>query len=126
MLNSSKEGHDHPVKAHTCPSASLQTFNPGAGCQKANEPIKQESRLSALSHWPIKIRLVPPTAPFLKGADLAVVADCAALSYPTLHRDFISDRVVLMGCPSLTISRNMYKSSRISLILRIYKALQSL
>ncbi|MBN1907235.1 MAG: 4Fe-4S binding protein [Deltaproteobacteria bacterium] len=98
MLNKSK-GVSHPVKSHACPSASLQTFNPGTGCQKANEPITQESNLSALTHWPVKIRLVPPTAPFLKGADLAVVADCAALSYPNLHRDFIAGKVVLMGCP---------------------------
>jgi NAD-dependent dihydropyrimidine dehydrogenase PreA subunit len=98
MLNAAK-GDDHTVKAHACPSASLQTFDAVSGCKKANEPISQESNIAALTHWPVKIRLVPPTAPFLKGADISVVADCAALSYPNLHRDFIADRVVLMGCP---------------------------
>ncbi len=98
MLAKSKS-KDNPVKVHACPSISLQRFNPGPGCQKANEPISQGSNFSALTHWPIKIRLVPPTAPFLYGADLVVVADCAALSYPNLHRDFIAEKVVLMGCP---------------------------
>ncbi len=98
MLQAEK-GHDHPAKAHSCPSALLQTFNLGTACQKANELVKQESGVSALTHWPVEIKLVPPNASFLKGADLAVVADCAALSYPDLHRDFISGKIVLMGCP---------------------------
>jgi Fe-S-cluster-containing hydrogenase component 2 len=98
MLKASKGG-GHPHGKAECPSASIKMFSTGSGCQKANEPIKQESGASALTHWPVKIRLVPPNAPFLKGADLAVVADCAALSYPNLHRDFIAGKVVLMGCP---------------------------
>jgi len=47
----------------------------------------------------VQIRLVPPTAPFLKGADLLVVADCTPIAYPNFHRDFISGKVVLVGCP---------------------------
>ncbi len=54
---------------------------------------------SALSHWPIKIRLVPPKAPFLNGADILVLADCAAASSPNLHNDYLAGKAVLMGCP---------------------------
>ncbi|PLX53225.1 MAG: 4Fe-4S ferredoxin, partial [Desulfobacteraceae bacterium] len=54
---------------------------------------------SALSHWPVQIRLIPPKAPFLKGADLLVLADCAAVAYSRLQRDFIKGKVVMMGCP---------------------------
>ena len=50
-------------------------------------------------HWPVQIRLVPPTAPFLKGADLLVAADCCPVAYPNLHRDFLQDRVIMLGCP---------------------------
>ncbi|NLA75107.1 MAG: 4Fe-4S binding protein [Deltaproteobacteria bacterium] len=98
MLEALKS-NKNTIKAKGCPSASLQMFSAGTGCQKANEPVSQKSSLSALTHWPVKIRLVPPGAPFLKGADIAVVADCAALSYPNLHRDFIAGKVVLTGCP---------------------------
>ena len=45
--------------------------------------------------------LVPPTAPFLKGADLLVLADCVPVAFPTVHRDFIKGKAVLMGCPKL-------------------------
>ncbi|HSO71344.1 MAG TPA: 4Fe-4S ferredoxin, partial [Thermodesulfobacteriota bacterium] len=54
---------------------------------------------SALSHWPVQIKLVPPTAPFLKNANLLVVADCATLAYPNFHQDFLQGKVVMMGCP---------------------------
>lgn len=54
---------------------------------------------SALSHWPVQIRLVPPHAPFLKNADLLIAADCSPLAYGDFHRDFLTGRVVMMGCP---------------------------
>jgi NAD-dependent dihydropyrimidine dehydrogenase PreA subunit len=82
-----------------CPSTQLQTFGQPDPCQQANQPRFQGGQASALSHWPIQIKLVPPTAPFLKGADLLVVADCAPLAYPTFHQDFLKGRVVMMGCP---------------------------
>jgi hypothetical protein len=42
---------------------------------------------------------VPPTAPFLKGADLLVLADCVPVAFPTLHQDFLQGKAVMMGCP---------------------------
>jgi ferredoxin len=87
------------VLACGCPSTQLQSFAPAETCQQANLPRFQEARASALSHWPVQIKLVPPTAPFLKGADLLVVADCTPLAYPEFHRDFMKGKVVMMGCP---------------------------
>ncbi len=82
-----------------CPSTVIQEFAPASACQAANAPTEFSDRQSALEHWPVQIRLVPPTAPFLKGADLVVVADCVAVAYPNLHRDFLKGRAVMMGCP---------------------------
>jgi len=84
-----------------CPSANLQTFIPPASTQDTNHAGKESRSVSSLSHWPIQIRLVPPTAPFLKGADLLVVADCVAVAYPNLNSDFLSGKAVLIGCPKL-------------------------
>jgi len=85
--------------APACPSARLQTFAPVSACDEANIPTSQGSASSALSHWPVQIHLVPPTAPFLKDAELLIVADCVPIAYPTLHQDFIKGKVVLVGCP---------------------------
>lgn len=82
-----------------CPSAQLQIFVPPASRQDVNWPIPQETSTSALSHWPVKIKLVPATAPFLKGADLLVAADCTPVAYRNFHQDFLKNKVVMVGCP---------------------------
>jgi hypothetical protein len=75
-------------------------FSAPCACEKANLPSSQEAEVdSFLSHWPVQIRLVPPNAPFLHGADLLVVADCVPLAYPSIHKDFMKGRAVMMGCP---------------------------
>jgi ferredoxin len=83
-----------------CPSTQIQTFVPIESHPETQIPkvIGAEGE-SALSHWPVKIRLIPPKAPFLKGADLLVLADCVPATFPTMNRDFIKGRVVMMGCP---------------------------
>lgn len=83
-----------------CPSARLQTFAPMTPCQAANAPSLQAGAGgSALTHWPVQIRLIPATAPFLENCDLLVAADCTAVAYAGLQKDFLAGRVVMMGCP---------------------------
>jgi ferredoxin len=83
-----------------CPSTQIQSFAPADAHRAPAVPRAIEGdEESALSHWPIQIMLVPPNAPFLKDADLLVVADCVPVSYPTFHRDFLQDKAVMMGCP---------------------------
>ena len=82
-----------------CPSTQIQAFMPPAFCKETNGPISGGSVESALSHWPVQIKLVPANAPFLKGADLLVIADCVAVAFPTLHRDLLPGKAVMMGCP---------------------------
>ncbi len=57
--------------------------------------------VSRLGHWPIKLQLIGPGAPFLKGADLLLLADCAGSSFPGLHQTVLKGRAVAMGCPKL-------------------------
>lgn len=83
-----------------CPSARVQNFAQVTPCQSANAPISLgNASASALSHWPVQIRLVPPSAPFLKGADLLIAADCVPVAYSDFHRDLLSGKVVMLGCP---------------------------
>jgi ferredoxin len=84
-----------------CPSSHIQIFDKPSACEMANKPKHFENvqEESALTHWPIQIKLIPASAPFLKGADLLVLADCTAVAFPTLHRDLMKGKVVMMGCP---------------------------
>lgn len=86
-----------PTLACGCPSAQVQTFGPTA--MGVCKPLEPRDRISALTHWPVKIKLVPPTAPFLKQAQLLVLADCGPIAYPTVHEDLMPGKVVLIGCP---------------------------
>ena len=84
-----------------CPSSRIQQFAPASKpCREANVPRQMAGDAeSALTHWPIQIRLVPPNAKFLENADLLVLADCTAVAFPTLHQDLLQGKVVMMGCP---------------------------
>jgi ferredoxin len=87
-----------------CPSAALKTFpmahDDGQACNcSGNAAAQPKGGASALGHWPVKIRLVPAAAPFLKGADLLIAADCASVAYPSFHKDFLEGKAVMAGCP---------------------------
>jgi len=80
-----------------CPSTQIQSFGPGKTIHKPSAQNTVQD--SALSHWPVQIRLIPPHAPFLKGADLLIVADCVAVAFPGLHQEMLQGKAVMMGCP---------------------------
>jgi NAD-dependent dihydropyrimidine dehydrogenase PreA subunit len=87
-----------------CPSTQIQSFvpEPGAPMKGPSDPGTQAS---ALSHWPVQIRLIPPNAPFLKGADLLVLADCVPVAFPGLHQELLQGKAVMIGCPKFDDAR---------------------
>jgi len=91
-----REAEDFDLQAvemtRGCPSTRVVTNIP------PDVPFA-EARPSTLSHWPIKIRLVPESAPFLQGADLLVVADCVPVAFPDLHGKLLPGKAVMVGCP---------------------------
>jgi len=56
---------------------------------------------SKLSHWPVQLTLVPPTAPFLQDTDLVLAADCVPFAYADFHQDFLKNHSLLIACPKL-------------------------
>ena len=81
-----------------CPSKVMDTFGKVAD-HPAGAPHPAGCGPSALSHWPVKIRLIPPNAPFLKGADLLIMADCVSVAHPRVHSHFLKGKTVMTGCP---------------------------
>ena len=82
-----------------CSSAMVTQFDR----QEAPRAVREETvdQQSMLSHWPVQLTLVPPTAPFLQGADLVLAADCVPFAYAGFHQDFLRDHSLLVACPKL-------------------------
>ncbi len=95
--------------ACSCPSARVETFLKGPLPSRGPAQKEKGPGNSELSHWPIQIRLVPPSAPFLKGADLLIVSDCAPVACPDFHRLFVGGKAVLLGCPKFDNAQEYVK-----------------
>jgi len=88
-----------PGAAHACPSSQAVAFGelaPGPS-EAANVPGALGE--PAVPHWPLKLGLVPPGAPFLQDVDMVLIADCTAFAYPDLYRQHLGGRALAIGCP---------------------------
>lgn len=51
-------------------------------------------------HWPLKLQLLNPQAPFLKDKDLLLVSDCSAFAAPLfIHSEAFRGHAVALACP---------------------------
>lgn len=92
---------DQPLECG-CPGSCVTTFRDRTGVADAAAADCGSShgeRRSELTHWPVQLRLVPPNAPFLRGARLVVAADCVPVAYPEFHAKLLRGRAVVIGCP---------------------------
>ncbi len=97
-----------------CPGSKLAQFSTGAtGASSDPTGAKVLSResdpasasASALTHWPVQLRLLSSTAPVFRGAHLLVAADCVPVAYAGFHSDLLQGRSVAIACPKLDDSQ---------------------
>jgi len=93
-------GHGEPA----CPSArTMQWGRPGEKKGARGPAPAGGSAPSRLRQWPVQLHLVSPLAPYLRDADLLLVADCVPFAYGGFHEDFLApDGVAIaIACPKL-------------------------
>lgn len=85
----------HRPGGFACPSSRAFSVDRAAtDAHGATRPVASE-----LGHWPVKLQLVPPGAPFFRGKELVVAADCAPVAYGDFHRRFLKGSAVVIQCP---------------------------
>jgi NAD-dependent dihydropyrimidine dehydrogenase PreA subunit len=101
--------HGHHEKHHGHHAHHVPHGHHGGGCPSARAFSVERPATAAggpagaapseLTHWPVKLQLVPPTAPFFRGKDLVIAADCAAVAFGDFHRRFLKGSAVVIQCP---------------------------
>jgi NAD-dependent dihydropyrimidine dehydrogenase PreA subunit len=93
------EGHHaghgpHHGRGFVCPSSRAIVHDRPASASGPAGAVGSE-----LGHWPVKLQLVGAGAPFFKGKNLVVAADCAPVAYGDFHRRFMKGAAIAIQCP---------------------------
>jgi NAD-dependent dihydropyrimidine dehydrogenase PreA subunit len=86
----------------TCPQDAIKVIEreaPAFDEETTKEYQRSQRRPSRLRNWPVQLNLVNPRAPFFKGADLLIMADCVPVASPDWQGTLLKGQVVLVGCP---------------------------
>lgn len=92
------EGVSHGPGSGGCPGSRVMEMRPRPSVP-AGSSVPE--RGSELRQWPVQLMLVPVNAPYFKGADLLIAADCVPFAYPDFHRRLLRGKALLVGCPKL-------------------------
>ncbi len=106
---STAESSSHPAPSHPpvfggCPGSRAMAIKRPTERPVESQPSNQASAqplTSELMQWPCQIKLVPVNAPYFDNCDLLIAADCTAFAYANIHKDFMKNRITLIGCPKL-------------------------
>lgn len=105
IANPLAEGAPHARGRHGgCPGARSIRFEKPA----EDAPANGKPQASALTHWPIQLHLMSPTAPQYQGRDIVLAADCTAYALGSFHRDYLSGRALAIACPKLDSEQQIY------------------
>ncbi len=87
-----------------CPGSKTVSFK-----QADRESRSLENKRSShLTHWPVQMHLISPSAAHYQGADLLLAADCTAFSMENFHNDYLKGKTLIIACPKLDEGQEIY------------------
>ncbi|HAM10580.1 MAG: 4Fe-4S ferredoxin [Bacteroidetes bacterium GWF2_41_9] len=105
--------HAHNHGGGGCPgSRSMVIEKPGDNGDReatGNQP-------SELRQWPVQMHLVNPNAPYFRGSDLLLAADCVAFSMGSFHSSQLKGKSLAIACPKLDQGMETYVEKLSSMI----------
>ena len=101
-----------PHALGACPGSRVMSF----GAPQRDGGRGEAASPSALRQWPVQLHLVPPTAPYFRGADVVLAADCVAYAVGDFHGRFLVGRSLAIACPKLDSRQDVYVDKLAALI----------
>jgi len=111
------EVHNHGnLLAHTgggCPGSRTMIIEKPQASEN-NSPATDQP--SELKQWPVQMHLLNPNAPYFRGADLLLAADCIAYSMGNFHSRYLKGKSLAIACPKLDHGTEIYVEKLASMI----------
>jgi NAD-dependent dihydropyrimidine dehydrogenase PreA subunit len=116
------EVHNHGKVLPTAQNVQRQApqhGNNGGGCPGSRTMVIEKTAVtgavlaaadqsSELRQWPVQMHLVNPNAPYFRGADLLLAADCVAFSVGNFHSTHLKGKSLAIACPKLDHGADIY------------------
>jgi NAD-dependent dihydropyrimidine dehydrogenase PreA subunit len=97
--------HHHGHNGEGCPGSKTMVFDKRA---TENDSSQLSEQPSELRQWPVQMHLVNPNAPYFRGSDLLLAADCVAFSMGGFHSNHLKGKSLAIACPKLDQGTDSY------------------
>lgn len=87
-----------------CPGSRMLEF---VG-EKVGDETAEVKVASQLRQWPVQLHLVSPAAPYYRGADVLLAADCTAFAMGNFHDGQLKGKALAIACPKLDEGQETY------------------
>jgi NAD-dependent dihydropyrimidine dehydrogenase PreA subunit len=97
--------HQHSHESGGCPGSRTMIIEKALDSDD-NKSVSEQP--SELRQWPVQMHLVNPNAPYFRGADLLLAADCVAFSMGGFHSNHLKGKSLAIACPKLDSGTDSY------------------
>jgi NAD-dependent dihydropyrimidine dehydrogenase PreA subunit len=105
MIRNLNHEHSHGHSGGGCPGSRTMVIEKPVNSERESVTSDQPSELR---QWPVQMHLVNPQAPYFRGSDLLLAADCVAFSMGGFHSNHLKGKSLAIACPKLDHGTESY------------------